>query len=230
MARAKGTLEPSFDKTCELIYKHASERISQKYDEWKKGQSYGRAMIDFYPTDRKLFGYVLKGERNKDNPYLLTPKLVEVIIEKLDFNDKNEVYWGQEDEISSYLEGLFTTILLEMQTNKDYTKHWMGTPLKTESEIRDFYCKFIHGNEVVCESLKDDFVNFTYNAYEYFELVGEVGEIIKDSVVQKGSNEALTFHELPKKITLYADKILLPFVSGICLNNIIDSFEEAPTE
>lgn len=123
-----------------MIYKLASKRINEKYDEWKKGQSYSNAMIDFYPTDRKLFGYVLKGERNKDNPYLLTPKLVEVILEKLDFNDKNEVYWGQEDEISSYLEGLFTAILLEMQTYKDYTRHWMGTPLTTEGEIRDLFC------------------------------------------------------------------------------------------
>lgn len=40
MAGAKETLEPSFDKTCELINKLASVRISQKYDEWEKGQSY----------------------------------------------------------------------------------------------------------------------------------------------------------------------------------------------
>lgn len=32
MARAKETLE-SFDKTCELIYKLAFERINEKYDE-----------------------------------------------------------------------------------------------------------------------------------------------------------------------------------------------------
>ncbi len=230
MARAKQTLELSFDKTCELIYKLASARISQKYDEWKKGQSYSNAMIEFYPTDRKLLGYVLKGESKKDNPYLLTPKLVEVCLEKLDFNDKNEVYWGQEDEISFYLGGLFTTILLEMQKYKDYTNNWMGVPLKTEREIRDFYCKFIHDKEDVCESLKDDFVNFTYNSYEYFELVDEVGDIVEKSVVQKDSNEVLTFHELPKKITLYADKILLPFMSGICLNILIDSFEEALTD
>jgi hypothetical protein len=148
MARTNKDLEPSFKKTCDLIYRLASARIRQKYDEWKKGQSYSNAMIEFYPTDRKLFGYVLKGERKKDNPYLLTPKLVEVILEKLDFNDKNEVYWGQEDEVSSYLEDLFTTILLEMQTYKYYTYKWMGIPLKTEREIRDFYCKFIHGKKM----------------------------------------------------------------------------------
>lgn len=63
MERAKETLEPSFDKTCELIYKLASARISQKYDEWKKGQSYGRAIIGFCSTNRKVLGYVLKCKR-----------------------------------------------------------------------------------------------------------------------------------------------------------------------
>ncbi|OOC58730.1 hypothetical protein [Paenibacillus ihbetae] len=40
MARAKEILEPSFDKTWELIYKLASKRISQKYDEWKKSRNF----------------------------------------------------------------------------------------------------------------------------------------------------------------------------------------------
>lgn len=230
MARTTKLLEPTFEKTCDLIYRLASFRISQKYNKWKKDQSYSSSMIEFYPSDRKLFGYVLKPERKKDNPYLLTPKLVEVLLEKLDFIDKNEVYWGQEDEVSSYLEDLFTTILIEMKTYNEYTKYWMETPLTTEREIKDFYLKFILGNADVFESLKDDFINFTYNSYEYFELLDEVGEIIKDSVAKKDSNEALTFHELPKKIKIYADNILLPFVSGICLENLIDSFGEAPTE
>lgn len=231
MARIKIVLEPTFEKTCDLIYSLASARINQKYEEWKKRQSYSPAMIEFYPSDRNLFGYVLKCKRKKDNPYLLTPKLVEIILETLeDFNDKNEVYWGQEAEVGSYIEDLFTTMLLEMKKYNKYTKCWMETPLTTEREIRDFYLEFILGNEDVFESLKDNFINFTYNSYEYFELVDKVGEIKKDSVTKKDSNETLTFHELPKKIKIYADEILLPFVSGICLNNFINRFSETPTE
>ncbi|WP_438496815.1 hypothetical protein [Paenibacillus sp. IHBB 3054] len=36
MAREKETLEPSFDKRLELIYKLASERINEKFEKWKK--------------------------------------------------------------------------------------------------------------------------------------------------------------------------------------------------
>lgn len=231
MVKTKKILEPTFEKTCELIYWLASSRISQKYKMWKDDQSYSNAMIEFYPSDRKLFGYVLKCQRKKDNPYLLTPKLVEVLLEKLEFVDRNEIFWGQEDEVSSYLENLFITMLMEMKMYNEYTKYWMETSLTTEREIKDFYFKFILSNARVFESLKDDFVNFTYNSYEYFELVDRCGEFIEDSVFKKDSNETLTFHELPKKIKIYADNILLPFVSGICLENLINSsFEETPID
>lgn len=225
MAKKKIVIEPTFEKTCELIYRLASARINQKYDKWKKNQPYSCAMVEFYPSDRKLFGNVLKCKREKDNPYLLTPKLVETILENLDFNDKNEVYWGQENEVGLYVEDFFTTMLLEITTYNEYTKYLMETHLTTERGIRDFYHEFIFSNEDIFESLKDDFINFTYNSYKYFELVDEVGEIIENSVVLKDSNETLTFHELPKKIRVYADEIFLPFVSGICLNNLIDSFK-----
>lgn len=229
MSKEKETLETTFDKTCELIYKLASERISQKYDEWRKGQSYGCGINGFLPRNRKVLGYVLTCKRTKDNPYLLTPSLVKEFLESHDiFNDENEIYWGNDANV--YLEELFTTVLLEMQESNDYTKYWMGIPLKTEREIRDFYCEFLHDKEDVYVSLKDDFVDFTFNSYKYFELVGEVGEIKKDSIVQKDSNGALTFYDLPKKIAIYADKILLPFVSGICLSILIDTFEKASTE
>jgi hypothetical protein len=114
MARITKALEPSFEKTCDLIYRHASARISQKYDEWKKGQSYGRATVGFCSTNRKVLGYVLKCKRTKDNPYLLTPSLVKEFLESQDFfNDENEIYWG--NDVDVYFEELFTTVLLEMQ-------------------------------------------------------------------------------------------------------------------
>ncbi|MEK5056534.1 hypothetical protein MHH96_24505 [Niallia sp. FSL K6-0212] len=241
MARAKETLEPSFDKTCELIYKLASARISQKYGEWKKKQPNRGAMIEIYP-DRKLFGNVLNCIRTKkDNPYLLTIKLAKAIEERLDFHDLNEVYWGSDPE--SYFEELFTTLLLDMHTCKDYSKFWMETPLTTESEVKDFYRlnreSIVENKEVgngqngyeEYKSLKDRFIDFTYNKYDYFELVDEVGEYTDGaSVHNKDGETVLTFYQLPLKINTFAEKVLLPFVSGICLNNLFDSFEEAPTE
>ncbi|TWO90223.1 hypothetical protein [Bacillus velezensis] len=234
MARAKETLEPSFDKTCELIYKLASERISEKFEEWKKSRNSNNAIIDFYPSDRNLFGDVLNCKKTKkDNPYLLTPKLVEVILEELDFKNIYEVYWG--DDAGLYFEELFTTLLLDMQPYNDYTKNWMGIPLTSEEEIRDFYREFILEHEPKSngeyKSMKECFIQFTKNSYDYFELVNEVGDFIEESPVDnKEGNEVLTFHKLPKKIKIFAEEILLPFVSGICLNIFFDSFEENPTE
>ncbi|UNJ96126.1 hypothetical protein MN093_11030 [Bacillus mycoides] len=241
MVRTTKTPEPSYEKTCDLIYKLASARISQKYDEWKKYQPYRGAMIEIYP-DRKLFGNVLNCMRTKkDNPYLLTLKLAEAIVKPLKFHDLNEVYWSSTPEL--YFEELFTTLLLEMQTYKDYTKSWMETPLTTESEIKDFYRlnreSIIENKEIgngqngyeEYKSLKDRFIDFTYNKYDYFELVDEVGEFTDGaSVHNKDGEKVLTFYQLPRKINTFAEKVLLPFVSGVCLNNLIDSFEEAPTE
>ncbi|EHS59314.1 hypothetical protein [Paenibacillus sp. Aloe-11] len=228
MARVKETLEPSFDKTCELIYKLASERINEKFEEWKKSRNFNNVIIDFYPSDRNLFGNVLKCKRTKNNLYLLTPKLVEVVLDKLDFNDENEVYWG--NDVDVYLEELFTTVLLEMQAFYDYTKDWMGLPLSTEYEIKGVYRDFILGKDGNFDSLKDDSIDFTYNSYKYFELVNEVGEITDDSVDKKERKDVLTFQELPKKIGTYANEILHPFVSAICLQNLLDSFEKVPNE
>ncbi|MCM3269011.1 hypothetical protein [Paenibacillus elgii] len=243
MSKEKEILEPTFDKTCELIYKRASERINDKYEEWKKNQTYGSTMIDIY-HDRKLFGNILKCVRTKkDNPYLLTLKFVETIVEEkiLIFNDLNEIYWGNVPEL--YFEELFTTLLLEMQTYKDYTKWWMGTPLKTESENKDFYRlnreSIIENKEIgngqngfeEYKSLLDRFIDFTKNKYDYFELVDKVGEYTDGaSVHNKDGEKVLTFYQLPRKINIFAEKVLLPFVSGICLNNLIDSFVEDPTE
>lgn len=239
VVRTKKVPDPSYEKTCDLIYRLASNRISQRYDEWKKHQPNRVAMIEIY-SDRKLFGNVLKcNPTKKDNPYLLTLKLAEAIVKPLKFHDINEVYWGSDPEL--YFEELFTTLLLEMQTYKDYTKYWMETPLTTESEIKDFYRlnreSIIENKEIgnrqngyeEYKSLKDRFIDFTYNKYDYFELVEEIGEFTEGaSVHNKDGEEVLTFYQLPRKINTFAEKVLLPFVSGICHSNLIDSFEEAP--
>lgn len=225
MPQKKKVLEPSFERTCDLIYNLASTRISQKFEKWQDEQPHNSAIDYFYPTDRKLFGNLLKGKRRKDNPYLLTPKLVETIFEELDFLDKNAIYWGGEDEVSLYIGDFFTTLLLEVTACHEYTKYFMGTNLITDKEVNHFYLKFIYGNQDNFESLKDDFIDFTYNSYNYFELVDEIGEIKENCIDLKDSNKTLTFHALPEKIKIYVDKIFIPFVSGICLDNLIKETE-----
>lgn len=81
-------------KTCELIYQLASQRIGEKYRKWEADNPKYNTQSQFFPEDRKLIGRVLNCIRTKNNPYLITPKIQEAIIENLDFTDVNELYWG----------------------------------------------------------------------------------------------------------------------------------------
>lgn len=69
MPQKKKVLEPSFQRTCDLIYNLASTRISQKFEKWQDEQPNNSTIDYFYPTDRKLFGNLLKGKRGKENWY-----------------------------------------------------------------------------------------------------------------------------------------------------------------
>lgn len=82
-------------KTCELIYQLASQRIGEKYRKWEADNPKYNTQSQFFPEDRKLIGRVLNCIRTKNNPYLITPKIQEAIIENLDFTDVNELYWGK---------------------------------------------------------------------------------------------------------------------------------------
>lgn len=162
-------------KTCELIYQLTSQRIGEKYRKWEADNPKYNTQSQFFPEDRKLIGRVLNCIRTKNNPYLITPRIQEAIIENLDFTDVNELYWGE--DISEYFQHFFTILLLEIQEYKDYTKFWMGIPLSTESEITKFYLE----NQVPIleidesynqesEALIDQFINFTFNKISYFEF------------------------------------------------------------
>lgn len=162
-------------KTCELIYQLASQRIGEKYRKWEADNPKYNTQSQFFPEDRKLISRVLNCRRTTNNPYLITPKIQEAIIENLDFTDVNELYWGE--DISEYFQHFFTILLLEIQEYKDYTKFWMGIPLSTESEITKFYLE----NQVPIleidesynqesEALIDKFINFTFNKISYFEF------------------------------------------------------------
>lgn len=162
-------------KTCELIYQLTSQRIVEKYRKWKEDNLKYNTQSQFFLEDRKLVSRVLNCIRAKNNPYLITPRIQEAIIENLDFTDVNELYWGE--DISEYFQQFFTILLLEIQEYKDYTKFWIGIPLSTESEITKFYLE----NQVPIleidesynqeyEALIDQFINFTFNKISYFEF------------------------------------------------------------
>ncbi|EIZ2538865.1 hypothetical protein MOZ20_003152, partial [Listeria monocytogenes] len=112
MVKVKFT--PKFDRTCDLIYSLAAKRISYKYEKWaEKKNNIKTTHGDFYPDNRNLFGNILKGDNLGDNPYLITPKILPVLLNELDFNDENEIFWGEDVKI--YLEDLFTCLVLDMK-------------------------------------------------------------------------------------------------------------------
>lgn len=197
-----------------MIYKLASERISEKYLAWEKKNPEYNNQTGFYPNDSKLIGKVMACKRTVNNKYLLTPAIQEAIMENLDFTDVNELYWG--NDVDLYFEELFTTLLLEAQTYRNYQKHWMGTPLATEIDIRNFYRSnrdlilgIVPFDNAEYKSLKDRFIDFTFNRVEYFEFDNEdrVGEYIEDEPVShKDGAQTLTFVGLPKKLDIFVEK------------------------
>lgn len=68
-------------KTCELIYQLTSQRIGEKYRKWEADNPKYNTQSQFFPEDRKLIGRVLNCIRTKNNPYLITPRIQEAIID-----------------------------------------------------------------------------------------------------------------------------------------------------
>ncbi|MFC6348116.1 hypothetical protein [Vagococcus carniphilus] len=226
MGKIKFTLrEPKFDRTCDLIYSLAAKRISYKYKQWTEKRNNIKATHrDFYPDNRNLFGNILKGENLDDNPYLITPKILPVLLNELDFNDENEIFWGEDVKI--YLEDLFTCLVLDMKNYREYSKHWSDFQLDNDLKIRDFYQEYIVAKPDNFEKFLDDFVDFTYNTYNDFRIV-EIDGVCKiteqdQCISLKNKTEFLSFTYLPQKIKILAEKIVIPLIDSISLECLLD--------
>lgn len=232
---AKKSFDSPYEKTRQLIYQLTGKRIKKKFDIWHNINPRMNTRTSL-STDRKLIGYILKGEGKENNKYLLTPQTEQDILSRLNFANLNELYWGNSEEIDSYFEELFVTLLQEMQTYKDYSKCWMGTPLTTKADIKEFY--HLNKFDILVDkeiddgrkeskkknkypSLKTRFIDFTKNRYEYFDMNNEVGFIKKSQVSEKDLDQILTFFELPNQIKIFADEVLFPFVGSLCLKNYL---------
>lgn len=144
-------------------------------------------------------------------------------MEKLSFDDVNELYWG--DDPNHYFQEFFTTLLLEAQEYKDYSHRWMKIPLSTEKEIADFYT----GNRIpiieIGESnnpdyltLIDHFIDFTLNKMDYLDFAPDDKSPVyleQGLVYKKDGEETLTFVQLPKKIDTFVEKVFITFITSI---------------
>lgn len=206
-------IEPKFYKTCDLIYDLAAKRNNIK-----------TTYVDFYPDNRNLFSNILKGDRLQDNPYLITPKILPVLLNELDFNDENEIFWGEDVKI--YLEDLFTCLVLDMKSYCEYSKHWSDFQLDNDGKIRNFYKEYIIDKPDNFEKFLDDFVDFTYNTYNDFRIV-EIDGVCKitepvQCISLKNKTDYLSFTYLPQKIKILAEKMVIPLIDSISLERLLD--------
>lgn len=215
--------KPTFDKSCELLYSLTSNRIRERYELRSKDyvKNHGKmeghgnkgTAFDFYPEDRNLVNRILKNKRNEDNPYLITPKILPVIVEKLGFNDKAEVFWG--DDIKQYLEKLFKTMLQDVNHLYSYRKHWTDF-LSANESIDSLYYTFFSENEENLDYLEDEFLDFTYNNLnkKTFVECDDVLEFMSESekISQNNCSVYLDFKNLPNKLKVFTDEVLIPII------------------
>ncbi|WP_270513086.1 hypothetical protein [Lactococcus lactis] len=221
----KVKVTPKFDRSCKLIYSLASRRIKKKYEQWTDNRNHIKTTHeDFYPANRSLIGNILECNRTKDNPYLITPKIVSVLVQELNFHDETEIFWG--DDVGIYLEDLFTCLILDMKNSQEYTKNWSDFQLSNETQIKNFYHKFFVEKTKNLEKLTDDFIDFTYNSYHDFKIVESNGvcEVVEqdEQINKKNKSEFLTFTYLPEKLKTFAEEILLDFMRNICFENLLE--------
>ena len=99
-------------ETWNFIRKLASERIEKKARE--SGLSYSR----IYDTDRNMIRWIVNNECTKKNPTLIPPKVASTLVEKLDFKNIHEVYWGEHEEIEVYARDLFKCVIKDIFTSE----------------------------------------------------------------------------------------------------------------
>lgn len=220
--------EIKLKKTCSLIFFQTSKQIDKKFKDWKKNQPDRGSMVTIY-SDTKLLGNVIRyhdkdnGVLKANNPNLLTIALAESLAENLDFNDSNEVYWG---DPQTYFKDLLITSLIEIQEYNNYDSYWWDTPMSTIKDIKKFYQTY--QTELVedkdnYQSLLSLFIDFTYNTHEKLKLIENTIWEKEDITIGKGTLKnssplTLTFEKLNDKLLIFIHEIALPFIWGICFD------------
>lgn len=229
-----------FQETSQFIYSLAAKRIYSKKKSMKvtyyKLAGYAN-QIDYETStektgyDPKMINKIAIGKINRNNRYLIPDMYVDLLTNKLKFNNKHEILWGNTEEIKQYAPKLFECLL----------KDCIEEDVKIKSSIFSLLSNFGRGStEVTLEkvftllevsfddmdTVEDQFVrlftDFTYNKYNSANQVENEGvlEFNKETKLVTSFNDAeyLTFKKLPQSIELFVANVFLSFVMSIFLS------------
>jgi len=185
-------------------------------------------MVTIY-SDTKLLGNVIryhdkdKSVLKANNPNLLTIALAESLVENLDFNVLNEVYWR---DSQTYFKDFLITSLIEIQEYNNYDSYWWDNPMSTTKKIEKFYQTYqteLVEDKDKYQSLLSLFIDFTYNTCENLKLIENTVWEKENITIGKGSLKntslvTLTFEKLNDKLLIFIHEIALPFIWGICFD------------
>lgn len=129
------------DNIMNFFYEKASRRIKTKIN--KSGLKY----IDICPNDSKQISWIVNNKRTKNNRFLITDAMIlnrqkdegtknyikYGLLKKLKFNTIDEILWGTEEEINSYIYDLF--VLLWEEVSNEISTYGIDKDL--------FFCDYI---------------------------------------------------------------------------------------
>ena len=235
-----------FQETSHFIYSLAAKRIYSKKKSMKvtyyKLAGYADE-IDFETStektgyDPKMINKIALNKINRNNRYLVPDMYVDLLTNKLNFNNKHDLLWGNTEEIKQYAPKLFECLL----------KDCIEEDVKIKNSILSLLSNFEEGStEITPEKIstllevslddmnavKDQFVilftDFTYNKYNSVNQVENEGvlEFNKETKVVTSFNDAeyLTFKKLPQSIELFVENVFSSFVMSIFLSEHLKAF------
>ncbi|MCO7175480.1 hypothetical protein ACFP7A_06320 [Sporolactobacillus kofuensis] len=234
-----------FPATCDFFYRLVSERVDEKYRQWKNSEKPRRVSMSEIYQGRKILGAVISyHEKLPSNwdysgfiPYGLDFSLVKSEHTNGLFNDLHELYWGKEP--IQYFESFFKVLALEVAQNSKYGGKLLPDFPKDEKTIQEFYNS--HSDIIVGEkSLLSRFKEFTENKYDTVKWIAtddskailmdrQVGsEIVNVEDVQL-QEKVLTFgsfEHFSEEIKKFVDEVFLPFMNEKILPEMINELAD----
>lgn len=214
--------EKDFEEIADFFYQKASDRIRQKVE------NCNLRYIDILYPDPKQISRIINNNRQRNNPYLINDSALECyykpedeeshitcgLVPMLDFNSKEEVLWGTDDEIRTYLHDLFNLLWNEVCINRKrinselylcdfipYAKYSTYWKILFESDtINDPRFSFVKNSEIiqVLETESSDFTRCSNDEYNnrILNFPALFFDIKEDTVIENidsARNDALDY-------------------------------------
>ena len=198
----------NIDKILNFFYEKTSQRIKTKIEES------GVKQKDIYPDDPKIISSVVNNRRTKNNRFLIRDGIVATIskkdgaeygfLPKLSFESRQEILWGSNEEINSYIYDLF--VLLWEEVSSETSSYGIDKDLLLCDYIP--YAKYKSYWNIIFSS-ENKYSAIAYGIYED-DVVGKIGCAEKKALMflyQKCQQEFLSNFEEFAKNTLTFYKI-----------------------